>query len=101
MFLQLQRKLFFYRIPPDVKEAALCEGLKEYDDQATFNQVFKLFITSTSTSEKQAAGKALGCSSNAMLLSTYALFIFHMTLHYKILKLILDACKNLYLKDQK
>lgn len=59
-----------------MKEAALCVGLKEFDDQETFDRVFELFITSTSTSEKVAAAKALGCSSNAILLSTYALLIF-------------------------
>lgn len=60
------------RIPPDVKEAALCVGVKNGTEE-TWNLVFELFKTTSSTSESQAALLALACSTNTTILSKYKL----------------------------
>lgn len=57
-------------IPPDVKEAALCSGVKNGTTE-TWNNVFELFKKTLSTSERQASLLALACSTNSTILSNY------------------------------
>lgn len=57
-------------IPPDVKEAALCSGVKNGTIE-TWNKVFDLFKKTSSTSERQASLLALACSTNSTILSKY------------------------------
>ncbi|XP_060865932.1 aminopeptidase N-like [Metopolophium dirhodum] len=57
-------------IPPDVKEAALCNGVKNGTTE-TWNNVFELFKKTSSTSERQASLLALACSTNSTILSNY------------------------------
>ncbi|KAL5242092.1 hypothetical protein ACI65C_009502 [Semiaphis heraclei] len=57
-------------IPPDVKEAALCNGIKNGTNE-TWNKVFELFKNTSSTSERQASLLALACSKNSTILSQY------------------------------
>lgn len=58
----------FNRIPPDVKEAALCRGVKNGTTE-TWNKVFELFQKTLSTSEREASLLALACSTNETILS--------------------------------
>lgn len=60
------------RIPPDIKEATLCVGVKNGTEK-TWNRVFELFKKTSSTSESQAALLALACSTNTTILSKYSL----------------------------
>jgi len=57
-------------IPPDVKQAALCSGVKNGTTE-TWNKVFELFQNTSSTSERQASLLALACSTNKTVLSGY------------------------------
>ncbi|CAH1723017.1 unnamed protein product [Aphis gossypii] len=57
-------------IPPDVKEAALCSGVKNGTTE-TWNKVFELFQKTSSTSEREASLLALACSTNETILSGY------------------------------
>jgi len=57
-------------IPPDVKQAALCSGIKNGTTE-TWNKVFELFKKTPSTSERQASLLALACSTNKTILSGY------------------------------
>ncbi|XP_050443426.1 aminopeptidase N-like [Adelges cooleyi] len=57
-------------IPADIKEAALCTGVRNGGERE-WNDVFNLYLNTFSTSERQAAQLALACSKNTTILNNY------------------------------
>nr|AEV66511.1 aminopeptidase N 3 [Aphis glycines] len=56
-------------IPADIKDAAFCVGVKNSNDSSVFNNMFALYGSTKSISEKYSAEFALGCSTNRTQLS--------------------------------
>lgn len=63
--------LFFFRIPTDIRDAAFCVGVRESNTTESWEQMFNLYTTTQSPSEKQSAQAALACTENRDLLSRY------------------------------
>lgn len=68
--LTFYKHTLYYRIPPDIKKSVLCMGVKNGTEE-TWNRVFNLFLSTSSTSERQAALLALACSMNRTVLTKY------------------------------
>ena len=58
-----------YRIPTDIRDAAFCVGVRITNDTTTWEQMFNLYKTTRSPSEKQSAQTAMACTEDDMLLS--------------------------------
>lgn len=56
-------------IPADIKDAAFCVGVKNSKGPSVFNNMFALYGSTNSISEKSSAEFALGCSTNRTQLS--------------------------------
>lgn len=59
---------FFFRVSPDIKDAALCTGVKLSNDTDVWRKVFDVYTTSKSASEKNSAQTALTCTRDTSLL---------------------------------
>uniref|UniRef100_A0A2S2PB91 glutamyl aminopeptidase n=2 Tax=Schizaphis graminum TaxID=13262 RepID=A0A2S2PB91_SCHGA len=64
------------RISPDIKDAALCTGIKLSNDTETWQGVLKVYMTTKSASEKNSAQSALACSKDTLILYKYLEFLF-------------------------
>jgi hypothetical protein len=63
--------IFAIRISPDIKDAALCTGIKLSNDTETWQGVLKVYMTTKSASEKNSAQSALACSKDTLILYKY------------------------------
>lgn len=61
------------RISPDIKDAALCTGIKVSNNMDTWKGVLNVYMTTKSASEKNSAQSALACSQNTLTLYKYAI----------------------------
>lgn len=61
------------RISPDIKDAALCTGIKVSNNVDTWKGVLNVYMTTKSASEKNSAQAALACSQDTMILYKYAI----------------------------
>lgn len=74
MVLILSYFLFLLiRISPDIKDAALCTGVKVSNNEDTWKVVLNVYMTTKSVSEKNSAQAALACSQNTSILYKYAI----------------------------
>ncbi|KAF0715024.1 mucin-12-like isoform X6, partial [Aphis craccivora] len=64
------------KIPSDIRDAAFCVGVHITNDTSTWEQMFDLYKTTRSPSEKQSAQTALACTEDDVLLSRYLNYIF-------------------------
>ncbi|XP_060860635.1 glutamyl aminopeptidase-like [Metopolophium dirhodum] len=64
------------RISPDIKDAALCTGIKVSNNVDTWKGVLNVYMTTKSASEKNSAQAALACSQDTMTLYKYLEFLF-------------------------
>ncbi|XP_025405726.1 aminopeptidase N-like isoform X2 [Sipha flava] len=62
-------------IPADIKDAALCVGVKNGNSEI-WNDVLNVYINSESASDRQSAQYALGCSKDSTQLAKYLDFMF-------------------------
>jgi len=65
--------LLLIRISPDIKDAALCTGIKVSNNVDTWKGVLNVYITTKSASEKNSAQAALACSQDTLTLYKYAI----------------------------
>ncbi|XP_025191838.1 aminopeptidase N-like [Melanaphis sacchari] len=64
------------KIPTDIRDAAFCVGVHITNDISTWEQMFELYKTTRSPSEKQSAQTAMACTEDESLLSRYLNYTF-------------------------
>jgi len=62
---------FFIRISPEIKDAALCTGIKVSNNVDTWRGMLNVYKTTKSASEKNSAQSALACSKDTSILYEY------------------------------
>ncbi|XP_050546402.1 aminopeptidase N-like [Daktulosphaira vitifoliae] len=80
-------------VPADIKEATLCTGIR-HGDETEWNEVFNLYQTTQTYSERQAAQLALSCSKNITLLNSYLRLLLqedNSSIHQTYFKLIFNS----------
>lgn len=74
--LYFQKWINRERISPDIKDAALCTGIKVSNNETTWQGVLNVYMTTKSASEKYSAQAALACSQDTSILYRYLELLF-------------------------
>jgi len=61
--------VYLCRIPSDIRDAAFCVGIYITNETSTWEQMFDVYTTTRSPSEKQSAQTAMACTEDDVLLS--------------------------------
>lgn len=70
-FIFVFNQCLYFRISPDIKDAALCTGIKFNGNESTWKGVLEVYMTTRSASEKDSAQSGLACSQNSTILYKY------------------------------